>query len=169
MELFPEYIGAAFIAILGPVLTLFDLPGNTLMVCGALFFSFFGAEKFFDASILVSMFIVYILGELWEFIVSYFGIKKEKISWGAVLVIGVGGLVGTALGTAVFPVLGSFIGGLAGAFGAAFLYEYRRSGSRKHAVSLALKAAKFRFLALLGKLAAAIVLSALLIRLVLFA
>lgn len=168
MEIFPEYIAAGVVAVIGPVLTLFDLPGNTLMVCTALLCAFFGSEKFFNASILVSMIIVYLLGEIWEFAVSYFGIKKERVSWFAVFVIGIGGFIGTVMGTGVFPIFGSFIGGLAGAFGAAFLYEYRRSGSRDDAVSLAFKAAKFRFLALIGKLTAAAVLAVLLVRLIIF-
>lgn len=114
------------------------------------------------------MVLIYAVGECWEFCVELFGIKRKKVSWTAVLIIALGGFVGTLLGTMIFPILGSLIGGMAGAFVTAFVYEFVRTGMSADAVQLALAAAKMRFLAIIGKLAAGIALSALLVKQVIF-
>ena len=82
--------------------------------------------------------------------------------------IGLGGFIGTLLGTAVFPILGSIIGGVLGASATAFLYELARTGLQKNAAHLACEASKWRFLAILGKICAGIALAALLIKQVYF-
>ena len=41
MELLVERIFAIFIAVSGPILTIFDLPGNTLLLLTSLMFAFF--------------------------------------------------------------------------------------------------------------------------------
>lgn len=168
MELLVEKTLAIFIAVLGPLLTIFDLPGNTLVLLSALSFAFFDEAMYFNGRVLSAMVLIYIVGEGWEFCVSLFGIKRKKVSWLAVLLIGTGGFVGTLLGTLVFPILGSLIGGMAGAFVSAFLYELQRTGISAQALALAWAAAKMRFLALIGKLAAGIALAALLLKQVVF-
>ena len=90
------------------------------------------------------------------------------MSWWAVLFIGMGGFAGTLMGTAVFPILGSIIGGVIGASATAFLYELARTGMQRDAAHLAWEAAKMRFLAVLGKICAGIALAALLIEQVFF-
>lgn len=167
MELVVQWSLAALIAIIGPLLTIFDLPGNTLLLTG-LGFAFYDETVFFNGRLLSAMVLVYVFGECWEFCVSLFGIKRQKVSWFAVTVIGLGGFAGTLLGTAALPVLGSFAGGVAGAFAAAFCYEYLRCGLRKNAWELAVTAAKMRFMALIGKMAAGMVLAVLLIKMVIF-
>ncbi|MDY4920443.1 MAG: DUF456 domain-containing protein [Phascolarctobacterium sp.] len=168
MEFLVERAFALLIAIICPLLTIFDLPGNSILLLTALGFAFFDEALYFNGRLLSAMVLVYLLGEAWEFCVSLFGIKREKVSWFAVLIIGIGGFMGTLVGTAVLPVLGSIIGGMLGAGLAAFVYELLHTGMRENAVSLAFKAAKYRFLAVVGKVAAAMALAALLIRLVLF-
>lgn len=164
MSLFIEWAVAGFIVILGPLLTIFDLPGNSLLMLTGLGFAFYDEAMYFDGRLLSAMIFIYVLGESWEFCVSLFGIKKYKVSWFAVLLIGMGGFCGTLIGTGLFPVLGSFLGGLAGAFVTAFLYEYVRSGMRQDAFHLAWQTAKVRFLALIGKMAAGIALAFLLVK-----
>ena len=110
------------------------------------------------------MVLIYVLGEAWEFCVSLFGIKRYKVPWVAVLFIGVGGFFGTLIGTGFFPILGSFVGGVCGAFVTAFIYEYLRSGMRQDAWHLAWETAKMRFLALIGKMCAGIALAILLVK-----
>lgn len=161
-----EWIIAAFVAFLGPILTIFDLPGNSLMLLTGLGFAFYDEALYFNGRLLSAMVLIYAFGECWEFCVSLFGIKREKVSWLAVFLIGLGGFVGTIIGTGAFPILGSFIGGLVGAFVAAFVYEYMRSGIRSNAWNLAVKAARVRFLALIGKLASGFALAILLIKMV---
>ena len=164
MQLFLEWLVAGIIVVLGPLLTIFDLPGNSLMMLTSLGFAFYDEAKYFDMRLLSAMVLIYVLGEAWEFCVSLFGIKRYKVPWVAVLFIGVGGFFGTLIGTGFFPVLGSFVGGVCGAFVTAFIYEYLRSGMRQDAWHLAWETAKMRFLALIGKMCAGIALAILLVK-----
>lgn len=164
MQLFLEWLVAGIIVVLGPMLTIFDLPGNSLMMLTSLGFAFYDEAKYFDMRLLSAMVLIYVLGEAWEFCVSLFGIKRYKVSWVAVLFIGVGGFFGTLIGTGFFPILGSFVGGVCGAFVTAFIYEYLRSGMRQDAWHLAWETAKMRFLALIGKMCAGIALAILLVK-----
>ncbi len=168
MELLVERTFAICVAILGPVLTIFDLPGNTLLLLTSLVFAFFDEVLYFNGRLLSAMVLIYVVGECWEFCVELFGIKRKKVSWGAVFIIALGGFIGTILGTLVFPILGSLLGGMAGAFISAFAYELARTGISADAIQLALAAAKMRFLAIIGKLAAGIALAALLLKQVVF-
>ena len=164
MQLFLEWLVAGIIVVLGPMLTIFDLPGNSLMMLTSLGFAFYDEAKYFDMRLLSAMVLIYVLGEAWEFCVSLFGIKRYKVPWVAVLFIGVGGFFGTLIGTGFFPILGSFVGGVCGAFVTAFVYEYLRSGMRQDAWHLAWETAKMRFLALIGKMCAGIALAILLVK-----
>lgn len=154
MSIIATSLLAIFISLLGPLLTIFDLPGNTIMMISRVAFAIFD-ERYLDIKSIAIAAAIYVAGESWEFFVSLFGIKKEKVSWGAVFLIALGGFIGACVGTGFFPILGSFIGGLVGAAAAAFLYEYHRSNDAANARSLAWKTAKVRFLAMSGKLAAA--------------
>ena len=164
MHLFLEWLVAGIIVVLGPLLTIFDLPGNSLMMLTSLGFAFYDEAMYFDSRLLSAMILIYVLGEGWEFCVSLFGIKRNKVSWFAVFLIGIGGFIGTLIGTGFFPILGSFVGGLIGAFTVAFAYEYLRSGMRQDAWHLAWETAKMRFLALIGKMCAGIALAILLVK-----
>lgn len=166
MEYLVEWTIAGIIIVLGPLLTIFDLPGNTVMMLTAIAYAFFDSGMYMDGRLLSGMFFVYVLGECWEATVSLFGIKRKKVSWWAVLLIALGGFIGTVLGTGIMPVFGSFAGGLAGAFTAAFAYEYMRTGKGREASSLAWEAAKMRFLALIGKLVAGLALAIMLAKLI---
>lgn len=168
MDFVVERALAVFVALLGPLLTIFDLPGNTLVLLTGLGFAFFNENIYFSGRLLSAMILIYAIGEAWEFCVSLFGIKRQKVSWAAVFIIGAGGFVGTLLGTAALPILGSIVGGMAGTACMAFVYELARTGIRSDALHLAWEAAKMRFFALIGKLAAGIALAALLLKQVFF-
>lgn len=154
------------VSCLGVCLTIFDLPGNTLMLVTIFALAFF-VKPMLDIPYLLMVLIVYLLGEIWEAGMSFLGIKKEKVSWGAVFVIGVGGFIGTLFGTGFFPILGSFIGGCIGAFSAAFAFIYLTSGNRQNAFHIAWQSAKVRCLAMLGKMTAGFVLAFFLVKLAL--
>ena len=150
---------------LGIGLTIFDLPGNTFMLLSTYAFAFL-TEHHMSMSYLCMVTIIYLAGEIWESGMSFFGIKREKVSWGAVFVIGIGGFLGTVVGTGILPVLGSFIGGVCGAFLAAFGYTYLKTGSKENAFYIAWASAKVRFLAMLGKWTAGFALGILLVSMV---
>lgn len=154
MSIIATSVLAVFLALLGPLLTIFDLPGNTMMMIARVSFAIYD-ERYMDWQALGIAALIYIAGESWDFFIGFFGIKKEKVSWGAVLIIAIGGFFGAVIGTGMFPILGSFLGGLAGASATAYAYEYWRSRDFANARTLAWKAAKVRFLAMSGKLAAA--------------
>ena len=140
-----EWLAAICLILVAVAMSLFDLPGNTLMVGCCLGFAFY------DPS-------------------SFFGIKKQvkSISWWGVFLIGCGTFAGTVMGATTFPVAGSVIGGAIGAFVMAYLYEYMRSHNMQHAGALAWQAAKMQFVAMLGKLVATFALAILLARQIFF-
>ena len=165
MEHFIFCVLSVLVGIVGVTLTIFDLPGNGLMLLSIFAYAFM-TENEVRIPYLLLVTIVYLLGEIWEAGMSFLGIKKEKVSWTAVLVIGIGGFAGTVVGTGFFPVLGSFIGGCIGAYLASFAYIYFTTKDRRNAKYIARQAAKVRFLAILGKLVAGLVLAVLLVHMV---
>lgn len=111
MEFLVEWAFGALIVVVGPLLTLLDLPGNTIMLAAGIGYAFFDEARYFDGRLLSALVLVYAFGEIWEFIVSFFGIRRHKVSWGAVFLIAVGTFIGAVIGTGFFPVLGSVLGG----------------------------------------------------------
>ena len=65
--------------------------------------------------------------------------------WSVVGLIGIGTFIGAVLGTGVFPVFGSVLGGAMGSFVMAFVYEYSQTMDCDDAFELAWKAAKLQF------------------------
>ncbi len=159
-----EYIITIAIILIAVVFTIFDLPGNTILIGTSMGFAFFETGKYFDLRLLSAMILVYALGEIWEIAVAFLGIKKEKISWKGVFFISIGTFLGTLAGTMVFPILGSIIGGMIGAFVFAFIWDYSSSKDKANAFDLAWQAAKMQIFALFGKLVATFAMSVLLIR-----
>lgn len=165
MEYIVHCMLAVLAAMLGVGLTIFDLPGNSFMLATIYAFAFF-TDHHTGMPYLFMVTMVYLIGELWEAGMSFFGIKRENVSWGTVFIIGIGGFIGTIYGTIVFPVLGSFIGGVCGAFLTAFVYTYFTTGDKDNAWHIAWATAKVRFLAVLGKWTAGFALAVLLVGLV---
>lgn len=164
MEQFLEVLLGVIIIGIGPVLTLLGFSGNTLMLIASVWFAYADETRFFDFHLMIAMMLVYVIGELWEFLVSYFGIRKKKLPWGAVILIAIGTFIGAVVGTGFLPIFGSVIGGAIGSFLTAYIYEYCKTSNSENAFSLAYQAAKMQFLAVLGKLVAAIVMAILLVK-----
>ena len=131
MEFLVEWAFGALIVVVGPLLTLLDLPGNTIMLAAGIGYAFFDEARYFDGRLLSALVLVYAFGEIWEFIVSFFGIRRHKVSWGAVFLIAVGTFIGAVIGTGFFPVLGSVLGGAVGSYIVAFGYEFMVPGIRR--------------------------------------
>ena len=153
MEFLVEWAFGALIVVVGPLLTLLDLPGNTIMLAAGIGYAFFDEARYFDGRLLSALVLVYAFGEIWEFIVSFFGIRRHKVSWGAVFLIAVGTFIGAVIGTGFFPVLGSVFG-----------YEFMRTRNKENAFALAWKAAQTQFVAMLGKIVASFAMALLLFK-----
>lgn len=164
MSFWMEDILALFIILLAIFLTIFNLPGNTLLLLGYLGYILLDEPRYLNMQTVLLMVLLYALGEIWDFCISYLGIKREHISWLAVAFIGAGTLAGTGVGTVVLPVLGSVIGGAAGAFLAAFAYQYWCTRDTGNAYNLAFKAARNQFIALIGKLVVTVLIACLFAR-----
>ena len=152
MEFLVEWAFGALIVVVGPLLTLLDLPGNTIMLAAGIGYAFFDEARYFDGRLLSALVLVYAFGEIWEFIVSFFGIRRHKVSWGAVFLIAVGTFIGAVIGTGFFPVLGSVLGGAVG------------TRNKENAFALAWKAAQTQFVAMLGKIVASFAMALLLFK-----
>lgn len=127
-------------------------------------YAFFDEARYFDGRLLSALVLVYAFGEIWEFIVSFFGIRRHKVSWGAVFLIAVGTFIGAVIGTGFFPVLGSVLGGAVGSYIVAFGYEFMRTRNKENAFALAWKAAQTQFVAMLGKIVASFAMALLLFK-----
>lgn len=77
MEFLVEWAFGALIVVVGPLLTLLDLPGNTIMLAAGIGYAFFDEARYFDGRLLSALVLVYAFGEIWEFIVSFFGIRRQ--------------------------------------------------------------------------------------------
>ena len=78
-----EWLAAVCLILVAVAMALFDLPGNTLMAGCCLGFAFYDPSKYFDIRIISAVILIYALGEIWEFVLSFFGIKRQvkDISW----------------------------------------------------------------------------------------
>ena len=140
------------LAFLGIVMTSLGLPGNTLLLMLFVIYAFLGNFAELTLNNLAVIASLYLLGELWEFVVGYLGIKKEKITWCSVIIIGIGTFLGALGGTIVLPILGSIVGASIGSFVTAFFVEYLGGSGQERAFRVAWVATKNHFLAFVGKL-----------------
>lgn len=145
-------IGFTVLAALGIIMVSLGLPGNTLLLLTYVIYAVMGDFQYVSMNQLAVVAVIYLLGEIWEFVIGFFGIKKEKVTWLSVMIIGVGGFAGAILGTAVMPVLGSIIGSAVGASITAFLVEYFSGSGDQRALRLAWVAARNQFIGLVGKI-----------------
>lgn len=157
-------LGVTVLALIGLVLTCIGLPGNLIMFLSVVLLAWYDGFVNLTGSYLVFIFLLFLVGELWEFLVGFLGIKKEKISWLSVLIIALGTISFAIAGSFVLPVVGSIIGGFIGAFITAFLVEYFFSTSHERALRLGLLAAKNQMFAVVGKLVVGIILFILLLK-----
>ncbi len=159
MAFWVEELVALLIILTAVFLTIFNMPGNTLLLLSYLGFILFDQPRYLDMQTVLLMVLLYAAGEIWDFCIGYLGIRRENISWSAVALIGVGTLLGTLAGTAVLPILGSVAGGALGAFATAYVYQYWSTKDTDAARNLAYKAARNQFVALLGKLLVTVLIS----------
>lgn len=144
-------IGLTFLSLFFVVLTMLGLAGNTLLMFLAAVYGVYDNFVHMSGSVLAWMLILYLIGEAWEFIIAFLGIRREKLSYSKIIVIGIGSIIGSFFGTAILPILGSVVGAAIGAFVTAYTVEMLSGYERSHAWRIAYIAASMQILALGGK------------------
>lgn len=144
-------MGLTLLSLFFVILTMLGMGGNTLLMLLTAVYAVTDDFVHMSGSVLAWMLILYIIGEAWDFIISFFGVRKEKISYPKTIVIGIGGIIGSFFGTAILPILGSVIGAAIGAFATAYTVEMLSGYDRSQAWRIAYVAASMQMLALAGK------------------
>ncbi|MBN2543355.1 DUF456 domain-containing protein [bacterium] len=113
-----------FLAFVGLVLTPFAVPGTYVILGASIFFSIIYKFDPFPWYILLIFLVLTVAGEVVEFFLGVFTVKKYGGSkWGMIGTF-VGGILGALIGSAILPVLGTAIGVFVGAIVLAIIAEY---------------------------------------------
>ena len=145
------------------ILTMFGFAGNTMLMILAILYAMGDGFIHLTSTNLLWLTALYIIGEAWEFLVGYLGIRREKVDYLTVFVIGVGSLLGSMLGTFLLPGIGSIVGAAIGAFLTALLFQRMRGVDNDKAWRVACVAAVMHLVALMGKVIVAIIMFILLV------
>ena len=132
--------------------TIVGLAGNGLILVLAIVYAISTDFSTLTGNTLLWLFIMFILGEIWEFGVSFLGIKKEQVSTFTVFFIACGTIIGSLVGTLFMPLVGSLLGASIGAFCFAFIIERLRGETRYRSWYIACVAASMQLLAAFGKI-----------------
>ncbi len=93
--------------------------GTLIIFLGSVFYCFLTKFSVIDIKMLIVLLVLYLCGEVSEYVFIIFGAKKFGASNAAVLGAIVGGIIGAVLGAGFFGIgliLGTFLGIFAGAF-----------------------------------------------------
>lgn len=121
MEFFSLIILIIFFLV-GILATLFFDFGNLIIFIGCLVFALLTGFSVITLRFLIFLLVLYLLGELFEFLFTIIVAKRFGASNKAIIGALVGGIVGAILGTALLGV-GVILGSLFGIFFGAFLIE----------------------------------------------
>ena len=84
MEFLVEWAFGALIVVVGPLLTLLDLPGNTIMLAAGIGYAFFDEARYFDGRLLSALVLVMLLvrsGNLSYRFLEFGGIKYRGVRY----------------------------------------------------------------------------------------
>ncbi len=123
---------------IGVLLSALAFSGTWLVLLAALITFFAGG--FPTLGTLIAFALICIATEIFEALASWFGIQKRGGSKLAGLAAIAGGLLGAIAGSAVLPIIGTFLGMLAGSFALAFLVENNRLKHSGRAAEIAIGA-----------------------------
>ena len=139
----------------GPLLSLLSLPGTWLLLTLAGLAEWWTEPRLFSGTTIVSVLVLAALGELWEFAAS--SVRARRAGAGRRGSIGAlaGGIAGAILGTVLIPVpiVGTLVGGGAGAFALSALLERSGGTPLTGAMRVGRAAAAGQLMGLAGKLA----------------
>jgi uncharacterized protein YqgC (DUF456 family) len=132
-------------------LNIFSLPGNWLMLLGALLWSWGHGWNAPTPKILVAMLLLLLAAEVIEFLGGVLGARKfgasKTAAWAAIA----GAMVGALVGTPV-PYIGNLVGAVVGAFLAAWVVELLKRRPMDVATKAAIGAALGRGVGIFAKL-----------------
>ncbi|HKL20450.1 MAG TPA: DUF456 domain-containing protein [Tichowtungia sp.] len=114
----------ALLCLTGILLSVLAFSGSWVVLTAALI-TFFAVD-FPGPGTLIFFALLCIAAELAEALAGWAGVKKRGGSKFAGLAAVAGGLLGAVIGSGVFPIIGTFLGMLAGSFALAFLIEWNR-------------------------------------------
>lgn len=148
--------------VLGLIATIFSLFGTLIIFLTALIFSFSTNFSFIPLSQLLILSFLYIIGELLEFIFSYFGARKfgatKEAAWGSIAGIILGAILGS-----VIPLIGIFLGSIIGLFVGAFIIELLIKKDILDSIKAGSGSLIGRLSAIVGKLIIAIIMCAIIL------
>lgn len=124
---------------------------GTWMVLLAALITFFAVDVPSLGTLIVFA-LLCIAAEAIEALAGWLGIQKKGGSKRAGLAAVAGGLIGTIVGSSILPIIGTFLGMLAGSFALAFLVESNRLKHHGQAAGIAMGAVSARLAVTLLKL-----------------
>lgn len=125
----------ALLCAIGLILSSLTFSGTWLVLLAALITKL--SIGFPTLGTLIVFALLCIATEAFEALAGFWGVQKRGGSKRAGLAALFGGLLGAGIGSAVFPILGTFIGMLLGSFALAFLTERNRLGHDAQAAHIA--------------------------------
>ena len=143
------WIGIFFfilILVAGLLVLVFGIPGTWIILADAAFYGWVTNFRAVTGKTLLVLLALAICGELLEFSLSFFGLKRLKPSKGVIIVSLLCGFITAVLMAPLFFGLGALFGALIGTFGGAFIVEYLTEKHLNHA-------ARIGWGALIGRLA----------------
>ncbi len=143
-------------SIIGVILTIFAAFGNLVILGGIGLYALMTNFAVINYKILIVITIIYLFGELLEYIAVTFGAKKLGASNKAIVGAIIGGILGAVFG-AGFAGIGAFFGAFLGVFLGAFIIELIFEKDFKQSVKSGLGGVLGRLGAMVGKLAIALV------------
>ncbi|UCG35662.1 MAG: DUF456 domain-containing protein [Candidatus Omnitrophota bacterium] len=118
MELFPLSL-LVLLSVVGFIAIFFTTFGTLIIFMGAALFAFWTKFSIISIGALAFLFILYLIGEVLEYLLVVLGVKKLGSSNAAIIGALFGGVIGAGLGLLAFGinvVVGTFLGIFLGAF-----------------------------------------------------
>ena len=143
------------ILVVGLLALVFGIPGTWIILADAAFYGWITHFRAVTGKILLVLLALAICGELLEFSLSFFGLKRLKPSRGVILISLLCGFVTAILMAPLFFGLGAILGALIGTFGGAFFVEYLTEKHLNHAARIGWGALIGRLVGFLSKFAIA--------------
>jgi uncharacterized protein YqgC (DUF456 family) len=128
----------ALLCLIGIFLSVLAFSGTWMVLLAALI-TFFSTDVPTPGTLILFA-LLCIATEVFEALSGWLGVQKRGGSRLAGLAALTGGLIGAVIGSGIFPIIGTFLGMLAGSFALAFLIEWKRLKHHGQAATIAVGA-----------------------------